>query len=78
MPETRGEHITKTVQFFPHNGAMPAMSSADAATDAARRLDDALTNPAPAAPFARFGAETMDTIRQLVVIFAATGAHLVG
>ena len=59
---------------FPHNGAMPAMSSADAATDAARRLSDALANPAPAAPFSRFGTQTMDAIRQLAYIFDATGA----
>ena len=55
IPETRVERITKTVQFFPHNVAMPVMSSADAATDAASHLFDALAHPAPAAPFARFG-----------------------
>ena len=55
IPETRVERITKTVQFFPHNVAMPFMSSADAATDAASHLFDALAHPAPAAPFARFG-----------------------
>ena len=63
-----------TVQFSPHNGAMPAMSSADAATDAARRLADALANPAPAAPFARFVAHNMDAIWKLADIFAATDA----
>ena len=74
IPETRGERITKTVHIFPHNGAMPAMSSADAAIDTDRRLSDALAKPAPAAPFARFGAQTMDTIRKLADISAATGA----
>ena len=54
---------------------MPAISSADAATDAARRLADSLANPAPAAPFARFGAQTMDAIRKLANIFATTGAQ---
>ena len=58
----------------PYNGAMTAMSSADTATDAAKSLDDALANPAPAAPFARFGAQTMDAIRQIADIFTATGA----
>ena len=62
IPETLIERITKTIQFSPHNGAMPAMSSADAAIDADRRLADALANPAPAALFARFGAQTMDAI----------------
>ena len=72
--ETQGEHITKTIQFFPHNGAIPAISSADSATYASRRLADALTNPAPAAPFDLFGAQTMDAIWKLADIFAATGA----
>ena len=62
IPETQGERITKTVQFSPHNGAMQAKTSADAATDAARRLADTLANPKPAAPCDRFGAQIMDTI----------------
>ena len=53
---------------------MPYMSSADAATDAASHLADTHANPAPAAPFARFGAQTMDAIRKIADIFAATGA----
>ena len=72
--ETQGEHISKTVQYFPHNGAMPAMSSVDADTDTARRLDDALANPTPAAPFTSFSAHTMDAIRQLADFFSATVA----
>ena len=53
---------------------MPAMFSAEASTDAARHLANTLSNPAPAAPFARFYAQTMDAIRQLADIFSATGA----
>ena len=53
---------------------MPDMSSANAATDAARRLADALANTAPAAPFAHFSAHTIDAIGQVADIFAATGA----
>ena len=56
IPDTREDRITKTVQFFFYNGAMPAMSSVDTSTDAARRIADALENRAPAAPFTRFGA----------------------
>ena len=74
IPETRGEHTTKTVHFPPHNGTMSSMSSADAATDVARRLADTLENPAPAAPFSHLGAQTMDVIRKLANIFAATRA----
>ena len=51
---------------------MPDMSSADAATDAARRLADALANPAPSTPFVCFGAQTMDAIRQLVYTCSAS------
>ena len=75
IPDTRGERITKTVQFSSHNGAMPAIFSANAATDAARRIADALENPAPAAPFARFGAQNMYSIQQLADIFAANSAQ---
>lgn len=50
---------------FPHNGAMPLMSSTKSAIDSASHLTDSLANPAPAAPFACFGAYTMDAIRQL-------------
>ena len=75
IPETWGERITKIVQFFHHNGAMPDMLSADATTDAARRLADALANPAPTASFARFETQTMDVIRKLADIFAATSAQ---
>ena len=73
VPETRGEFTAKTVDFFLHNDAMSEISSADAAIYLSRRLSEALTNPAPAAPFARFGAQTMDAIRQLADIFAVAG-----
>ena len=62
IPETQGERITKIVQFFPHNSAKPAMSSTNAAPDAARDLAASLTNPAMAASFARFDAQTRDAI----------------
>jgi hypothetical protein len=51
IPETRQERIGRTVEFFPHNFAMPALSSADAATAAARDLIFALEHPGPASPF---------------------------
>ena len=67
--DTGRMHIQNST-VFTHNGAMPAMFSANTATDAARHLADALANPAPAAPFACFGAQTMDAIRQLCEIYA--------
>ena len=73
-PGDTGRAHSKNSRVFPHNGAMPAMSSADAATDVARRLSNTLANPAPASPFACFGTQTMDSIWKLADIFAATGA----
>ena len=72
--QRHGESASPQLYSFPHNGAMSAMSSADAATGAARLLSDTLANPAPAAPFTRFGAQTMNAIRQLADNFSATGA----
>ena len=69
-----GRKHSQNSRAFLHNNAMPAMSSADAAIDAARHLTDALANPTPAAPFACFGAQTMYAIWQSVDIFLATGA----
>ena len=62
-------HI-KTVEFSNHNGAMPAIFSADVATDVARRLADALASPTLTAPFAYFGTHTMDAIQRLTNNFS--------
>ena len=59
---------------FPHNVAMPDISSVNVAIDVARRLADALANLTLAAPFTRFVAQTMYAIQQLADIFSATGA----
>jgi hypothetical protein len=69
IPATRAERIAKTVEFFPLHCAMPRTSSADAATQAARALIDALKNPAPAAPFATLGQSQLQAIQQLADIF---------
>ena len=69
MYQRHGESAHKKVKFYLHNDAMPAWYSTNAATDASRRLSGALANPAPSAPFARFGAQTMDTIRQVEEFF---------
>jgi hypothetical protein len=71
ITSTASERIAKTVQFFPHNCAMPKLSSADAATRAAQDLVAALQNPSPAAPFATLGQDQMQAIRQLASIFAS-------
>jgi hypothetical protein len=55
---------------FPHYGAMPQLSSADAAIRAAIDLCWALRNPTPASPLAAIGDAQMDAIHQLANIFA--------
>ncbi len=72
VTKTAAERIAKTVEFFPHNCAMPKTSSADAATQAALDLIDALQHPAPAAPFAQLGHGQLHAIRQLATLFQAT------
>jgi hypothetical protein len=69
---TAAERIAKTVEFFPHDCAMPKTSSADNATQAALDLVDALENPSPAAPFATIGQEQLHAIRKLADIFCDT------
>ena len=55
VPKTRAKRTSKTVQFFPHQCPVPKKSSVDAETLTERALTEALTNPAPAAPFYHFG-----------------------
>ena len=54
--------LPKQYSFFSNNGAMPYIYSVGVATDTARCLADSLANPTSAAPFYRFGAQTMDAI----------------
>ena len=53
LPETNTTRNFDTVSFHPHSFKTPAISSADAATHAARNLTHALLNPQPASPIAR-------------------------
>jgi hypothetical protein len=69
LTATRAEPIAKTVEFFPHNCAMPKTSSADAATQAALNLIHALENPSPAAPFVALGDDQLHAISKLADIF---------
>ena len=67
--KTRAERIARTVEFFPHYGAMPALSSADAAVRAAIDLCWAIRNPAPSSPIAAIGDAQIVAIQQLSDIF---------
>ena len=69
IPWTRAERISRSVEFFPHATAMPATSSTDTATVAARELTAALLNPSPASSFPSLGTEQMAAIKQLAAIF---------
>ena len=74
VTKTAAERIAKTVQFFPHNCAMPKLSSADAALRAAKELLEALRNPSPAAPFATLGQAQLQAIHKLADIFGTVTA----
>jgi hypothetical protein len=67
--KTRAERIARTVEFFPHYGKMPALSSADAAVRAAIDLCWALRNPSPSSPLAGIGDDQLVAIQQLSDIF---------
>ena len=70
--KTRAERVARTVEFFPHYGKMPALSSADAAIRAAIDLCWALRNPSPASPLAPVGDEQMQALAQLERIFSVS------
>jgi hypothetical protein len=73
--QNRAEPIARTVEFFPHYGKMPQLSSADAAIRAAIDLCWTLHNPAPASPLTSIGDAQMDAIQKLADIFDVAAAH---
>jgi hypothetical protein len=72
--KTGAERIARTVEFFPHFGKMPQLSSADAAIRAAIALCLAIRNPSPASPLAPIGDAQMEAIQQLSDIFSVSVA----
>jgi hypothetical protein len=74
VTSTRAERHSATVQFFPHECAMPKTSSADNALRVATALVDVLKYPAPAAPFATLGQAQLHALDQLATIFASVTA----
>ena len=69
VPKTRAKFTYKTVQFLPHQCQVPKTPSVNAAIVAAQALTEALTNPSPAAPYARFGDAQQQAIADLAKIF---------
>lgn len=69
IPSSRRIRIIDTIEFFPHDFAMPALSSADAATRAAHDLTQALRKPHPAGPLQPVSTELHSQLQQLADIF---------
>ena len=67
--KTNAERVGDTVEFFPTSTKLPRLSSADAATMAARDLIKALQKPHPAVPFTNIGDHQLAAIQQLADIF---------
>ena len=57
------------MNFSPHYGKIPYISSTENATIAARKLTHALQNPSPASPFSNVGDKQMETLHQLAKLF---------
>jgi hypothetical protein len=69
VTSTNSECIGDIVEFFPQYTKVPRLSSADAATYAARDLIYALQHPQPAGPFAPTD-PTLEALKKLANIFA--------
>ena len=70
VPSTRAERVANTVDFFPHNCAVPFASPLDNATRAAESLASALKGHQPTSPFAAPGDAQYQAIQQLSNIFS--------
>jgi hypothetical protein len=66
---TASERIVNTLEFFPHNYQMPHLSSTDRLIMASKDMTDALQNPHPEVPFARFGDDAISALAELAAIF---------
>jgi hypothetical protein len=62
ISSTASERIVDTLELFPHDYQMPQLSSTDRLLMAAKDMTDALQNPHPKVPFARFGDGTISTL----------------
>ena len=74
--KTIGERDSDCVDFFPHNTPLPYNSSSENVIVAAHKLDHALQNPAPQAPFSNIGESQMVVIEQVSVILPKVTYHL--
>jgi hypothetical protein len=73
IPETKGQRITGTADFFPHHCQMPALSPAEAATHhAAQELIHVLRNPQPRSPIQQLAPRHLLALRTLAETFQHT------
>jgi hypothetical protein len=68
-PSTSRDRIAETVEFFPHNFTMPALSSLDLAVKAIQQLIACLENPTPSAPFLPLLPQLNEDLLRLATIF---------
>ena len=66
---TGGDHIANTVECFPKQFVIPALSAQDKATDSIRDLITMIRNPAPESPFLEYGPAVTTSIGQPADIF---------
>ena len=65
ITKTRSERISNTVKFLPHSWRIPALSSRDAAIEAAENLTVALENPHPASILAPLKIQQTEALDKL-------------
>ena len=76
ITKIRSERDSDCVEFFPNNIPLPYNSSSDNVIITAHKLDHALHNPTPQAPFSNIGNYQMVEIAQLSGIFSKVAANL--
>ena len=69
VPTSRSERVAKTVEFFPHQCAVPYASAREDATHAAKSLADALNGYQSNCPYEAPGDAQMKAIKELSDIF---------
>jgi hypothetical protein len=72
--DTASTRVSDTVEWFPQHVTMPALSSADAALEAATALTQALLHPAPASPISAVSDNHRTALQQLALIFSSAVA----
>ena len=75
VPSTRSERVVKSVEFFPHNCAVPISDPRTDATHAAHALAEALKGHQSNTPYQAPGDDQLKAIHQLSEIFTTITAR---